>query len=423
MLKTGIKLNTAFDEYTCMMQIGQCGNGTVFKVQSSSGDVFALKAVDRSTTTPTKLKRFKNELYFCHDFSHKNIIKVLNWGAEKQGGKELIYYIMPYYSNTLKNKMKSGLDTSEVLAIFGDILSAVAFAHSKSVWHRDIKPENILIDDRSGKAVLADFGIAHFADNQKITVIETRQSERLANFKYAAPEQRSENGIVDAKSDIYALGLLLNEMFTREIISGSNYLRIGKINKAFAFLDSIVDQMVCQQPSERIYPADKIAKQILAAQTKEQESQKLIEMLSEHSKSDGEFHEIPIPTVIGVDYKNEQLYIYLDNLDYYHSQEWFSVLQQGEYSHGSMMGFETYQLQLIGSNTIMLNIPERNARIVKQMTEYIRDWLTPATKIFNSQKCAEYKQKMMEANRKQQAEIERLRAEAKAREELHSMLF
>jgi serine/threonine protein kinase len=420
MLRKGTKLHTAFEEYTCLAQIGQGGNGTVFKVKSLSGNVYALKAVDRAATTSDKLKRFKNELNFCYNCSHKNIVKVLDWGAEKHGDKELIFYVMPYYPSTLRIKMNEGLDAKvSVLAIFGNVLNAVASAHSKGVWHRDIKPENILIDD-SGSAVLADFGIAHFSDILKVTAIKTRSSERLANFKYAAPEQRVEHAEIDARVDIYALGLLLNEMFTGKIISGTNYQRIGEANKEFAYLDSIVDRMICQRPSDRTYPADIIAKQILIAQTREQESKKLREILIEKPETDEEFQEIPVPIISGFDYKDSQLYVYLDNLDYKYHAIWFDVLSQAKYSYSSMMGYEPYKLRHMSPNTITMTVP---VNIAKNVAGYISEWTKSATAVFNSQQRAEYERKKMESTRKQQADIERLRLEAKTREELQSMHF
>lgn len=77
------------------------------------------------------------------------------------------------------------------------------------MWHRDLKPENILHDPIENRLVVSDFGIAHFTAELMHTLVETKLAERLANFHYAAPEQRRPGGLVDHRADIYALGLIL----------------------------------------------------------------------------------------------------------------------------------------------------------------------------------------------------------------------
>jgi eukaryotic-like serine/threonine-protein kinase len=74
------------------------------------------------------------------------------------------------------------------------------------VFHRDLKPENILYDRNADRLVVADFGIAHFEEDQLLTAVETKDRERLANFKYAAPEQGIRGRPVDHRADIFAFG-------------------------------------------------------------------------------------------------------------------------------------------------------------------------------------------------------------------------
>jgi hypothetical protein len=72
----------------------------------------------------------------------------------------------------------------------------------------------------------------------------------LANFQYAAPEQRV-LGTTDHRADIYALGLILNEMFTNQLLQGSGHKQIGDVAPEYAYLDALVDRMVRQSPAER----------------------------------------------------------------------------------------------------------------------------------------------------------------------------
>jgi eukaryotic-like serine/threonine-protein kinase len=83
-------------------------------------------------------------------------------------------------------------------------------------------------------------------------LIETGSHERLGNFSYSAPEQRKRGGIVDHRADIFALGLILNEMFTGHVPQGSGYTQIGAVNQEYSYLDTLVEKMIRQQPHERL---------------------------------------------------------------------------------------------------------------------------------------------------------------------------
>jgi serine/threonine protein kinase len=99
--------------------------------------------------------------------------------------------------------------------------------------------------------VLADFGIAHFSEDVLLSAIETGNQERLANFAYAAPEQRVRGSNVGAPADIWALGLMLNEFFTDQLILGKGHKLIASIAPEYARLDALVDLMLRQSPQER----------------------------------------------------------------------------------------------------------------------------------------------------------------------------
>jgi serine/threonine protein kinase len=78
-----------------------------------------------------------------------------------------------------------------------------------------------------------------------------RLSDRLANYLYAAPEQKDGSGSADHRADIYALGLILNEVFTGKVPQGSGYKNIASVLEAYAFLDPVVEKMISQNPSNR----------------------------------------------------------------------------------------------------------------------------------------------------------------------------
>ncbi len=93
--------------------------------------------------------------------------------------------------------------------------------------------------------------------------IHTAPSERLANFAYAAPEQRVPGREVDERADIYALGLLLNEMFTGEIPHGSGIRSIKDSAPEFAYLDALVDLMIQQQRDGRLQSVRKVKEELI----------------------------------------------------------------------------------------------------------------------------------------------------------------
>ena len=102
------------------------------------------------------------------------------------------------------------------------------------------------------KLALADFGTARFTEDELYTAVETKAQDRLANFLYAAPEQRVRGKNIDTRADIYAIGLILNEMFTHEVPQGSGYKTIASIAPEYSYLDEIVDKIIRQIPDERL---------------------------------------------------------------------------------------------------------------------------------------------------------------------------
>ncbi len=105
MLKKNTVLTTVFDEYRVLSQINQGGNGTVFLVKNSGGDELAIKVIDRTKTAISKLKRFRNELAFCQNNLHKNIVRVIDHGVLRQDQTNVAFYVMPYFPFTLRTKM------------------------------------------------------------------------------------------------------------------------------------------------------------------------------------------------------------------------------------------------------------------------------------------------------------------------------
>lgn len=256
-MKKGVKLNTAFDEYTITGQIGAGGNGVVYSATDNDGMAVAIKTVSKNISRE-KLKRFKNEINFCQKYHNENIIEIIDNGFYSDIDGEYIFYVMPLCECSLRSQMKRGLSPEQAVKAFSDICRGLKFAHSKGCIHRDIKPENILFNG-NGNYIIADFGIAHFQSVDKLTTVETKETSRLANFSYHAPEQMEANGQITFATDIFALGLMLNEMFTGKIPVGNNYKNISDVNADYAFLDKIVQKMLLQNPQARYKNIDELS--------------------------------------------------------------------------------------------------------------------------------------------------------------------
>ena len=189
-------------------------------------------------------------MWACAKLDHPNIVGVVDWGLSTIRGDP--FYVMRAYDGSLRDLIKEGLAPSRVLPLFMSALDGVEFAHAKQVWHRDIKPENLLYRKEPEGLVVSDFGIAHFHDELLKIGVNTEKGELLANRDYAAPEQRKRGGTVNHCADVFALGLVLNEMFTGSLPLGQNYKRIATVSSDHAALDELVLKMTEADPERRI---------------------------------------------------------------------------------------------------------------------------------------------------------------------------
>lgn len=257
-------VKTTFETYTIQDQIGQGGAGYVYSAISESGNVFALKFLDPEKATKEKRKRFKNEYGFCSKNKHPNIITVIDSGLHED---ETPFFVMPIYDSSIR-PLIGKVDEAKAIQLISKILNGVETAHLKGIIHRDLKPENILIRGEGSELVIADFGIARFTTEDLYTAIETKADTRLANFIYAAPEQKARGGEITFATDVFALGLIINEIFTGQVIQGTGYKTIGEAFKGMSYFDPIIDKMINQDPDQRFASIDEIKQEI---QMREQE--------------------------------------------------------------------------------------------------------------------------------------------------------
>lgn len=158
-------------------------------------------------------ERFRNEARVMARLSHPGMIAVHDFGSMPDGQ---LYFIMEYVQGTDVGQMlvKSGkLAPLHALAIAAHVCDALAYAHRHGVIHRDIKPGNIMVD-LEGRVKVADFGLARVAAQESASAQSTTT---MGTPDYVAPEALVVGVMVDARADLYALGVTLYEMITGKV--------------------------------------------------------------------------------------------------------------------------------------------------------------------------------------------------------------
>jgi ligand-binding sensor domain-containing protein len=199
--------------YRIIEQIGLGGMATVYKAYQASMDRYvAVKVLPRQfAEDPSFVGRFEQEARTIAKLEHPHILPVHDYG-EQEG---VTYLVMRFIGGgTLKDLItdRGPLSSDEMLRIMEQVGGALGYAHSQGVIHRDIKPSNVLIDSR-GDCFLTDFGIARLVAG---STEFTATGRVVGTPAYMAPEQGMGEK-ADARSDIYALGIILYEMATGKV--------------------------------------------------------------------------------------------------------------------------------------------------------------------------------------------------------------
>ncbi|MGE0357191.1 MAG: serine/threonine-protein kinase [Burkholderiales bacterium] len=403
-MATNASFDTPFDNYRVKGVIGEGGAGQVYEVVNSAEELFALKCLAPERVTSDRRKRFKNEITFCQKADHPNIVKVLDAGVALINDVKCPFYVMRRYSGTLRTHLRQ-ITANDALRVFSQILDGVEAAHLAGVWHRDLKPENILWNERDEALVIADFGIAHFEEEELYTAVETKAAARLANFLYSAPEQRVRGTAVDRRADIYSLGLILNELFTKEVPQGAGFKRVRDADAAFGYIDELVDPMIQQNPANRPSTIEEVKKELIgrknafvALQEYDAATKKVVP-----AAQPPEFRPLAL---VGFDYVNGTLTLKLSgNVQ----RGWAQEFQHPRGGHSEVMGYGPERFQIRG-DTITIGVPH-DERLIQRIIDNAKSYVAAANRGYIEQ------QELLAArqDREQRAALERKVVEADLR--------
>ena len=199
--------------YQILSQVDVGGMATIYKAMDTHLERHvAIKIIRKEIFSPAVLeqvlKRFEREAKSLAKLSHPNIVKVIDYGEYENAP----YFVMELLTGgNLKQRLQAGVNPSEAVRWLIPISNALAYAHHRGVIHRDVKPSNIMFTE-TNEPMLMDFGIAK--------ILETHTGDSLTGSgvgigtpEYMAPEQCL-GQTVDARTDIYALGIVLYEILT-----------------------------------------------------------------------------------------------------------------------------------------------------------------------------------------------------------------
>ena len=208
--------------YEILDPLGDGGMGLVYRVRDrETGEILALKLLrPEIARDPAMMERFKDELRLARRITHKNVCRIYDFNRVN----DVAYITMEYVDGeSLRAYLRRAgrLTPERTIDLARQIAAGLGEAHAQGVVHRDLKPENVMLA-RDGLVKLMDFGIARALSGDTTTT-----KSIIGTPEYMAPEQ-SQGKVVDQRSDLYALGLILYECLAgRRAFSGATPVEVA----------------------------------------------------------------------------------------------------------------------------------------------------------------------------------------------------
>ena len=245
--------------YRVLHPIGQGGQAVVYLAElTADGGSVALKVLDRQLRQDAiYLDRLKREYHVLAAIDNPYVARI--YDHDFTG--EHAYIAMEFVpAGTLAGRMRGGIEPAEALRLVGQIAHALEPIHARGIVHRDLKPANLLFR-ADGRPVIVDFGLAK---DSAATFTLSIAGQLLATPRYMSPEQCLSRP-VDARSDLYSLGVIFYEMLTGERLYGAAKPEklvamqvnapIPRLPERLAAHQPLLERLLAKDPDQRLASA------------------------------------------------------------------------------------------------------------------------------------------------------------------------
>ncbi|MGC4032412.1 MAG: serine/threonine-protein kinase [Tepidisphaeraceae bacterium] len=271
---------TVESHYNILRVIGEGSSGTVYEAeQELPRRLVAIKAMNHGLRSPQLRKRFAREARLLGKLNHPGIAALYEADLREESGSARPYFVMEFVDGKPLDAYLavSALTVRQKLELFSRLCSPIHYAHGIGVLHRDLKPANILVQ-ADGTPKIVDFGVGCTIGDTAATLAQ-QAGQLVGTLAYMSPEQIDGNTTVDARTDIYSLGVILYEMLTGELpvnIRGHSLMTalrrlsievprpLSTHLPQLAGLDPILARATAADASERYASADVLCQDIAA---------------------------------------------------------------------------------------------------------------------------------------------------------------
>lgn len=263
--------------------LGAGGMGCVYLAESSDPQrLVALKVIRPGWGTAELMRRFRHEVRVVAVLQHPAIAQLYEAGAETTPVGPLPWFAMEYVRgrSITEDARERGLTWRDRLRLMAQVSAGVHHAHQRGVIHRDLKPGNILVDD-TGRPRILDFGVARLMKESEEAgaTARTATGQLVGTLAYMSPEQVSgDPRLVDVRSDIYALGVVLYELLAgvppydisrlglaeaARVIRETTPRRLGEIDRHLrGDVEAVVEMAMAKEPERRYQSAQEFVADI-----------------------------------------------------------------------------------------------------------------------------------------------------------------
>ncbi|HEX3395949.1 MAG TPA: serine/threonine-protein kinase [Steroidobacteraceae bacterium] len=256
--------------HRCIRQVGSGGMCKIYLAESErAGTLVVLKVFSQVPDVSERFvsfDRFLQEYEIVAGLNHRNIVRIYDLGV----ADDHAYIAMEHFpAGDLRQRMRTPLTPATALGFVKQIASALEAIHSVGVLHRDLKPANVMLRIDSTVSLI-DFGLAK-ANDEDVSLTGTR--EIFGTPYYMSPEQGHAE-IIDARSDLYSLGVVFYEMLTgrkpyngataMEVIYKHKRAELPEIGPQFAAYDGLLRRLLAKAPGDRYQSAGELLAAISA---------------------------------------------------------------------------------------------------------------------------------------------------------------